>query len=424
MELVREVLSAYHPRDFVIELWDGARWEAEADPRFQVIVHRPEAFAAFLDLDTDLALGEAYVFGDVDVEGDLEALFEVGRRLVDQVDLSLVERTRALIRIERVAASPRLTRTVAARMRGRRSSVARDGRSVRFHYDRSNAFFELFLDRRMSYSCGYFTSSDDSLDRAQERKLDLICRKLRLQPGERLLDIGCGWGALVMYAAARYGVEATGITVSRRQAEHARARIDSEGLADRCRVDVCDYREFEGVEFDKVASVGMVEHVAPSLLDDYFLRAFRALRPGGVMLNHGIATTNPEGRRSRFIRRYVFPDADLAPLDRTMEAARRAGLEIRDVEALREHYVLTLRHWVRRLEAHRQAAVQATDEETYRVWRLYMAGAANAFASNRLGIFQTILSKPDRGRSGLPLTRADWYGQSVRGAAPAAADHG
>jgi cyclopropane-fatty-acyl-phospholipid synthase len=413
MELVRGVLAGSGPREFAIEFWDGTRLEAEGVERFRVFVRRPEAFAAFLDLHSDLALGEAYVFGDVDVGGDLEALFETGRRLLDQVDLSLVGKTRALMRLERIVASPRVARKVAARMRGGRSSVPRDGRAVRFHYDRSNEFFALFLDRRMVYSCGYFTSADDSLEVAQEHKLDLICRKLRLQPGDRMLDIGCGWGGLVMYAAERYGVDATGITVSGQQADHARRSIESAGLGDRCRVEVCDYREFRGSGFDKVVSVGMVEHVAPELLEEYFRRAFRALRPGGAMLNHGIAATNPDGRRSQFIRRYVFPDADLSPLDRTLEAARRAGLEVRDVDALREHYTLTLRHWVRRLEANHTAAVEATDEETYRVWRLYMAGAANAFDANRLGIFQTLFTKPDRdGKSGQPLTRSDWYRES------------
>jgi cyclopropane-fatty-acyl-phospholipid synthase len=294
-------------------------------------------------------------------------------------------------------------------MHGRRSSVRRDQRAVRFHYDRSNEFFALFLDPRMVYSCAYFAHETDSLSTAQEQKLDLVCRKLRLRPGQRLLDIGCGWGALIVHAARHYGVDAVGLTLSPQQANLARERIDAEGLADRCRVETSDYREFAEDGFDAVASIGMVEHVAPELLPDYFAVAHRALRPGGVMLNHGITTTDPDGTRSQFIRRYVFPDADLSPLHAVLGAASQAGLEVRDVEGLREHYTLTLRHWLRRLEAHHDDAVRSTGEDTYRVWRLYMAGAANAFDANRLGIFQTLLVRPDHDRSGLPLTRADWY---------------
>jgi len=261
---------------------------------------------------------------------------------------------------------------------------------VRFHYNVGNAFYALWLDARMVYSCAYFAHGDDDLDRAQESKLDLICRKLRLRPGDRLLDIGCGWGGLIMHAAKRYGVFALGITLSDAQAELARERIAEAGLSDRCQVELRDYRALprEG-QFDKISSVGMVEHVGRKKLDEYFVSAYGALRPGGLFLNHGIvsiAASRPESLRSRaeariwkrgeFIDRYVFPDGELLPAATVIASAERSGFELRDVESLREHYTLTLRHWVRRLEEHHDEAAALVGEETYRVWRLYMSASA------------------------------------------------
>lgn len=413
MRLASELLGPLRPWDFAIEFWDGAVLEADGEERVRVVVRRPQALRALLDLDTDLAVAEAYVYGDVDIQGDIEALFQIGRAGLRLIDLPVVARTRALVQLARSVPRQARRGAVLARMRGKRSSVRRDERAVRFHYDRSNEFFGLFLDPRMVYSCAYFRHQADSLAVAQEQKLDLVCRKLRLQPGQRLIDIGSGWGALIMHAARHYGVEAVGLTLSPAQAQLARERIAAEGLEARCRVEVCDYREFAETGFDAVASVGMVEHVAPAMLAEYFASAMRMLRPGGVMLNHGITTTDPGGARSQFIRRYVFPDADLSPLHDVLAAASQAGLEVRDVEGLREHYALTLRRWLDALEAHHDAAVRAAGEDTYRVWRLYMAGSANAFTANRLGIFQTLLVRPDRDRSGLPLTRADWYPASA-----------
>jgi cyclopropane-fatty-acyl-phospholipid synthase len=292
---------------------------------------------------------------------------------------------------------------------------------VRHHYDVGNDFYALWLDERMVYSCAYFRTGTEPLDVAQRDKLDHICRKLRLLPGERLLDIGCGWGALVMHAARHYGVDALGITLSERQASLANERIAAAGLADRCRVVVRDYRALrDAAPFDKVASVGMVEHVGAARLARYFAEAFRLTRPGGLFLNHGIVA-RPVSRLRRwvgrvlwgegkFIDHYVFPDGELLPLDSVIRAAERAGFETRDVENLREHYVLTLRHWVARLERARERAVELAGAELYRVWRLYMAASARGFASGRIGLAQTLLARPhDGGRVDLPLTRADLY---------------
>jgi cyclopropane-fatty-acyl-phospholipid synthase len=294
--------------------------------------------------------------------------------------------------------------------------------AVRSHYDVGNAFYALWLDRRLVYSCAYFATGIEDLDAAQAAKLDHICRKLRLAPGERLLDIGCGWGGLVQYAAEHYGVQALGITLSQPQAELARERIAAAGLADRCQIEVRDYRDLPpDASFDKIVSVGMVEHVGRRRLPTYFATAWRHLRPGGLFLNHGIAmAASGNGlssllsrlmwRRGGFIQRYVFPDGELASSGEMLRAAEAQGWETRDVENLREHYTLTLRHWVRRLEAAHEEAAQRVGEQTYRVWRLYMAASAHGFAAGRLQLIQTLLSKARAdGSSSLPLTRSDLY---------------
>jgi cyclopropane-fatty-acyl-phospholipid synthase len=264
----------------------------------------------------------------------------------------------------------------------------------------------------MVYSCAYFNTPEDDLDAAQLRKLDYICRKLRLRAGERFLDVGCGWGGLILHAAKYYNVDALGITLSAPQAEVASERIRRAGLESKCRVTVCDYRELAGGEpFDKIASVGMFEHVGEKLLSTYFSQAWQLLKPGGVLLNHGISYSATYHRRGpSFIDRYVFPDADLVPVSSSLQAAENSGFEVRDVESLREHYALTLRRWVRRLEDQADEARRITNDATYRIWRIYLAGSAHGFCSGRLNVYQTLLSKPSvRGQSGLPLTREDWY---------------
>jgi len=411
---LQEVLGNFHPRDFSFRLWDGSVWDAEpGEPsRFTMVLRNPGVLRTMFWSPSELALGEAYLNNDLDIEGDIGSAFYLADRLVHR-RLGLAERLR-FARL--LLALPSSGRHRGARPRerllGPLHSMGRDRQAVAYHYDMSNAFYSLWLDERMVYSCAYFTDPGDNLDTAQERKLDYLCRKLRLRRGERVLDIGCGWGGLVIHAAKNYGVEAHGITLSRPQADLANERIRQAGLSDRCRVDVRDYREILAPEsYDKLVSVGMFEHVGESRLQEYFQRAFRLLRPGGVFLNHGIACNPgfPPIPGPSFSDYYIFPDGELLPLGTTLHRAEASGFEVRDVESLRDHYVLTLRHWVRRLDARREEACTVTDEKTYRLWRLYLAGAAHKFRMGQNSVYQVLLSKTFDGESGLPLTRGDWY---------------
>jgi cyclopropane-fatty-acyl-phospholipid synthase len=414
LSFLRKLLSDYHPRDFAVRLWDGTAWPAESGQptRFTMTFNHPGALRKMFLRLSERSLGEAYICNDFDIEGEMEYAF----RLADHffgMHLSLPQRLRHGIFLTRLPAqSDAQTVSSAAHLHGKRHSGERDRQAVTHHYDISNDFYALWLDERMVYSCAYFSRPDDDLETAQERKLDYICRKLRLQSGERLLDLGCGWGGLIIHAARYYGVQALGITVSRPQAELANERSRRAGLGGRCRAEVRDYREMsEPGGYDKIASVGMFEHVGEKLLPEYFAQAWRLLRPGGVFLNHGIACGSLYRicRGASFIDRYVFPDGELVPLDVTLRAAEGSGFEVRDVESLREHYELTLRRWVRHLEQRRAEACRITNELTYRVWRLYMSGSAHGFKTGRINVYQTLLAKPDKGASGLPLTRADWY---------------
>lgn len=416
LNLLEELFVGDAPQKASVRLWDGTRWPDDAPRPVTLVLKHPGALRAMLLPGTEVGLGEAYLHDDFDIEGDIESVFGLTDALAVATS-GWRKKLRAARDLTRLPARDgrRQARRGPARLTGRKHTVERDRQAVTYHYDVSNDFYALWLDPRLVYSCAYFHSSDEDLDTAQERKLDYICRKLRLKSGQRLLDIGCGWGGLVMYAAQHYGVDATGITLSQPQAELANQRIAAANLSDRCRVEVRDYRQVPPGEpegYAALVSVGMFEHVGATLLPAYFAQAWQLLKPGGVFLNHGIASRATDKSQSgpSFSNTYVFPDGELTPINVTLRAAEESGFEVRDVESLREHYALTLRHWVRRLETQHDQALQFVDEPTYRVWRLFMAGSAYGFATGRLNVYQTLLVKPDRqGRSGLSLTRADWY---------------
>jgi len=410
--VLEELVGDYRPRDFAVELWDGTRWDPDPGQfcRFTWRIHHPRALRAALRSDRQVAFGEAYIYGDFDIEGDILAIFPLAEYL-EKKSFSTAAKVRLATLLLGLPTAGHVD-GAGRKFSGRVHSKIRDRQAISFHYDVSNDFYQLWLDSGMVYSCAYFNCGEDPIDAAQAQKLDYICRKLRLRPGERLLDIGCGWGGLIVHAARHYGVHATGITLSEEQVALAQERIAEAGLTAQCAVQLLDYRDAEPLgQFDKVVSVGMVEHVGEDKLLEYFRSAFHLLKPGGAFLNHGIGRASNREKPSEptFTDAYVFPDAELIPISTMLHHAEKAGFEVRDVENLREHYFLTLSHWLRRLEARQFEARELIAELKYRIWRLYLAGSAYYFQSGKLGLYQSLLVKTAAGRSGLPLTREDWY---------------
>jgi cyclopropane-fatty-acyl-phospholipid synthase len=415
-------------RPFSMRYWNGLEEPAaDGQAACTIVIHRPGGLRRMLLPPSELSIVEALLSGDLEIEGDAESVIGTAEKIRERIasPRTLAALVRHLLRLPRdeKAATARAHRAALTVQReGEAHDPTRDQAAIRYHYDVGNDFYALWLDRRMVYSCAVFqraTHPDEDLDAAQVAKLDLVCRKLGLRPGDRLLDVGCGWGALLIHAAQHYGVDATGITLSEAQATIARERIAAAGLGDRCRVEIRDYRALDALgTFDRISSVGMVEHVGLRKLPEYFAALHRALRPGGLLLNHGIVSVNaarPTGRwdwlerrlwkRDAFIDQYVFPDARLTSFADVVEHAEAAGFETRDVESLREHYALTLRAWLARLMRHRDEAIRLTDDRTFRTWRLYMSASAFAFSRGSINIVQTLLAKPADGVSELPLRR-------------------
>jgi cyclopropane-fatty-acyl-phospholipid synthase len=386
---------------------DGTVWPDDRPREAVFVLKRPGALREMFEPGTEIGLAEAYLHDAFDIEGDIESAFELAEALRRRGRQGWLKLLKIHYDLHRLPAGGK-----GSRFRPRHS-LESDRRAVSFHYDVSNDFFRLWLDQGMSYSCAYFEHARAGIDEAQEAKLRHTCGKLRLRPGQRLLDIGCGWGALAIFAARQFGIRVTGVTLSQRQAELAAERVRAAGLGDRVSIELKDYREVRVPEpFDAIVSVGMSEHVGAAGLPGYFKRAGELLQPGGVFLNHAIGegARPPQRIGSSFINEYIFPDSEVPPLREVAGAAELAGFEVRDVENLREHYALTLRHWFRRLEAFHEQARAFVSEEIYRLWRLYMAGSAHAFATAQLAVYQMLLSKPDAaGHAHMPLTRADWY---------------
>jgi len=399
-----------------IRCWDGTAVPGPPGSP-TLVVSTPRALRRIIYARDELGLARAYVSGELAIEGDVFGVLELPDALAERPSLTL----------DRGAVRPLLTDLLRVgvfgrplpppaeeiRMRGLRHSLRRDRAAVSSHYDVGNDFYALLLGPTLVYSCAYFATPQTSLDDAQVAKLDLVCRKLDLRPGMRLLDVGCGWGSLVLHAAANYGVHAVGVTISVEQADLARRRVAKAGLGDRVQIRLQDYREVSDGPYDAVASVGMAEHVGRAQLPVYAAGLHSLLAPGGRLLHHAIAR-GPDAGAERsdarsFVNRYVFPDGELQSLAEHVGFLERAGFEVRDVEGLRQHYALTCRAWVANLEAGWAEAVRVVTPAPARVWRLYLAGAALAFERRRVGVNQILATRP-ASQASWPLRRPDWSG--------------
>ena len=402
-----------------IRMWDGSALGPDGSAA-TLTVRSPVAIRRLVYAPNELGLGRAYVAGELDIDGDIYsalALRDVMGARDEHVEVKLGPRdwATAVAAAARVGALglPPSPPQEEARLHGQLHSKSRDAAAVAHHYDVSNDFYRMVLGETMTYSCAFFESADTSLDDAQRAKYDLICRKLGLRPGMRLLDVGCGWGGMVMHAAEHYGVDATGITLSRRQHELAGERVERAGLVGRVQVRYQDYRDLDDDPYDAISSIGMFEHVGLARLGEYFEVLHRLLRQEGRLLNHGIS--RPPGNaaidRNSFIGRYVFPDGELHEIGQVVSAMQQQGFEVRDVESLREHYARTLRCWVANLEGNWERAQELVGPARARVWRLYMAASAVNFEAGRTAIHQVLGVRPGpTGASGMPPTRAEWIG--------------
>jgi cyclopropane-fatty-acyl-phospholipid synthase len=413
-----------------VRAWDGSEAGPPGAP--VLVLRRSRALRRLVWRPGELGLVRAWVAGDLDIEGDLYAALDALSGLVWERGEGAASAAVTVRKLAGLLRDPATYRSAGALLAlgapglppapppeevRRREGVAhtkrRDKAAIAHHYDVGNDFYELVLGPSMVYSCALWPAEDTTLEQAQYAKLDLVCRKLGLREGMRLLDVGCGWGSMVLHAAERYGVRATGVTLSAEQAAYARKRVADAGLTDRVEIRVQDYRDVRDGPYDAISSIGMAEHVGSRRYMEYARALHALLRPGGRLLNHQIGRRPlvNEGayRIDEFIDRYVFPDGELAPVGATVSWLEDAGFEVRDVEALREHYARTLRTWVRNLEANWAAAAAATSPGRARVWRLYMAASAVSFERNRIGVNQVLaVATGADGASGMPRTRGEW----------------
>jgi cyclopropane-fatty-acyl-phospholipid synthase len=395
--------------DVAWRVFDGSA-AGPADPVATIEIRSPQALSYVASATTDLGLGRAFVTGELEIHGDLYTAMSHLARL--DLEMSFGERVRLLRELGGVSLllrrPPRPRQEV--RLRGRPHSKARDQRAISHHYDVSNKFYEWLLGPSMTYTCAVYPTDTDTLEQAQFTKHDLVARKLALEPGMRLLDVGCGWGGMVMHAAREYGVRAIGVTLSRRQAEWAQKAIAEAGLSELAEVRHLDYRDVEETEFDAISSIGLTEHIGLANLSSYFQFLQARLRPQGRLLNHCITLprTTERVKDNGFIRRYVFPDGELPAAGRVAAEMQDNGFEVRHEENLREHYALTTGAWSANLDEHWEEAVEEVGEGIARVWRLYLAGVRLGFDRDEIELHQVLGVKLDAaGRSGMPL-RPTW----------------
>ena len=397
------------------DFWDGSSL-GPAEPVGVIHVRSADALRRLIWSPNELGVGRAFVAGDLEVEGDIYAIVTAVRDVSrSNVKMSATDKLAAVTAARKLGAigRPLAPPPEEARPPGwRRHTKPRDAAAISHHYDVGNDFYRLVLGPSMTYSCARFSEPGMDLAAAQASKHELICRKLGLhdRPGQRLLDVGCGWGSMAMHAAEHHGAQVVGVTISAEQAESARRRVIDAGLADRVEIRLQDYRDLRGESFDAISSVGMSEHVGRERIDEYFSVLRSALRPYGRLLNHAISSVNGSKMSKRgFMYRYVFPDGELLDVGATVLAMERAGFEVRDVESLREHYALTLRQWVANLEADWERAVELAGEARARIWRLYMAGSAVGFEDGGINVHQVLGVVPDEnGTSAMPPTRHGW----------------
>lgn len=408
-KVLDKIFAKYEGNPFSIRFWDGSVWKSSVDDSvFEIRINTEKAWDILIAIPDEAALGEQYINGSIDVRGDLYKALRALPAIEDSI----------LSTIPDYALWLRNAVTIAADMLSRFSrldflhSQRRDAAAISYHYDKPSEFYQLWLGPSMVYSCAYFQDWNNGLTVAQTDKMDLICRKLGLKPHDRYLDIGCGWGSLILYANRKYGVSAHGISLSKEQVTFAEKAIRAANQDSACQVYLKDYREFRNVKtkFDKVSSVGMCEHVGQKKIDDYFDHVHHMLVEGGLFLNHGITSSmHAKKKRSSFIDRYVFPDGELLTLSEMVRAAEEAGFEVRDVENLREHYEETLHRWVMALQQHKEQVIALTNLQTYRIWELYMTGSAEAFRRGEIAVHQLLLSKNAEGRNSATKIRKEWY---------------
>jgi cyclopropane-fatty-acyl-phospholipid synthase len=428
IDSLKEILSEVAERldmNVTVRLWNGDMipMGKNTDGKYTLVLSGPGVIGSLLRRPTLETLVRLYATGHVGFEGgDLMEFADAfqteksnRRRLKEISKLMLVKKTIPFLfaRTKETDVNHQFADDMVGRVESRRDNTD----YVQFHYDVSNDFYKLFLGDEMVYTCAYFKEWDNSLEQAQRDKMDLICRKLRLQPGDKMLDIGCGWGGLIRHAAMNYGVKSHGITLSQEQHDYTQQKIDEMGLGDQVSVEICDYADHTG-SYDKISSVGMSEHIGTANYPRYFNKINSLLRDRGLMLNHAIARRAKANKRQakkirperKFLLKYIFPGSELIPVGTTTDTLENTGFEVHDVESLREHYALTLKYWSKNLTANKEEAIRLVGPEKYRLWAAYMTGGSVGFTAGSIKIYQVLASKrASKGLSGMPPTRADLY---------------